>query len=239
MLSRTNVLTAVVLGCAGIAMLYGGSSAVGAPQRAEPMFRIQSSLDGQAVLPHRIRWVASASAPVLFPGVEFLIDGKLVFANRLVPYTFGDDGRDESGTLKTGYLVTTWLAPGTHRFTVRGKAIAAGQRTTAEKTVTARVLAPPSPPAQLAGTWKRRLDTAAPPDPNRLYRRVTAQPGTYRIVIDERYLRVSGPEPRRHVKIDYVAGPGTLTIRGPVWTGDPEEGAICDRGARTRRTPGL
>jgi len=39
---------------------------------------------------------------------------------------------------------------------------------------------------------------------------------------------VTGPEPRRHVKIDYVAGPRTLTIRGPVWTGDPEEGAICD-----------
>jgi hypothetical protein len=90
------------------------------------------------------------------------------------------------------------------------------------------VLAPPSAPARLAGTWTRRLDTAAPPDPNRLYRNGTAQPGAYRIVIDERYLRVSGPAPRKHLKVDYVAGPRTLTIRGPVWTGDPDEGASCD-----------
>jgi len=226
---RRCVLTLVVAGSSGVAILCGGPAAAGAPQRSEPLLTIRSSLDGKAVLPHRIRWVASASAPVLFPGVEFLIDGKLLFANRLVPYTFGDDGRDEdSGTRRTGYLVTTWLRPGTHRFTVRGKAIVAGGRTSAEKTVTARVVAPPSPPAPLAGTWTRRLDTAAPPDPNRLYRSVTAQPGTYRIAIDQRYLRVTGPEPRRHVKIDYVAGPPTLTIRGPVWTGDPEEGAICD-----------
>jgi hypothetical protein len=152
-----------------------------------------------------------------------------VFANRLEPYAFADDGRDEaSGTRKTGYLVTSWLAPGTHRFTVRGKAIIAGRRTSVEKTVTARVAAPPSPPAQLAGTWRRHLDVAVPPDPNRLYRTVTAQPGTYRIVIDRRYVRLSGPAPRKHLKIDYVADPRKITIRGPVWTGDPDEGAFCD-----------
>ncbi len=49
-------------------------------------------------------------------------------------------------------------------------------------------------------------------------------------MIDRRYLRLSGPEPRKHVKLDYVAGPRTLTIRGAVWTGDPDEGAICDPG---------
>jgi hypothetical protein len=47
-------------------------------------------------LPHRIRWIAYASAPVLFPGIELLIDGKVVFANRLEPYAFADDGRDEA-----------------------------------------------------------------------------------------------------------------------------------------------
>ena len=30
------------------------------------------------------------------PGVEFLIDGKVVFRNRLEPYAFGADGRDET-----------------------------------------------------------------------------------------------------------------------------------------------
>ena len=229
MLIRKTVVATLLAGCAGVAILGGGSSATAGPQRSLPVFTIRSSLDGKTVLPHRIHWVARATAPVLYPGVEFLIDGKLVLANRLVPYTFADDGRDEgSGTRKGGYLVTTWLAPGTHRFTVRGTAIVGGRRTSAEKTVAARVVAPTSPPAQLAGTWQRRLETAVPPDPNRLYKSVTAQPGSYRIVIDERYLRLSGPAPRKHVKIDYVPGARTLTIRGPVWTGDPDEGAICD-----------
>lgn len=226
---RSTVPIALLIACTGTAILCGGSPAAGAPQRAEPLLMIRSSLDGKAVLPHRIHWVASASAPVLYPGVEFLIDGKLVFANRLVPYTFGDDGRDEdSGTRKGGYLVTSWLSPGTHQFTVRGKAIVGGRRTSAEKTVTARVLAPAAPPAELAGIWQRRLDAAVPPEPKRLYRSITVQPGTFRIVIDERYLHLSGPEPRKHVKIDYVPGPRTLTVRGPVWTGDLDERAICD-----------
>jgi hypothetical protein len=228
MSTRTGVLSALLLVCGVLAVLGASASASTAGQDAKT-FTIRSSLDGKAVLPHRIPWIASASAPVLFPGVEFLIDGKLVFANRLEPYAFGDDGRDEeSGTRKTGYLVTSWLAPGAHRFTVRGKAIAAGRRTSVEKTVTARVSAPPSPPAQLAGTWRRQLDVAVPPDPNRLYRSVTAQPGAYQIVIDRRYLRLSGPAPRKHAKVDYAADARTLTIRGPVWTGDLDEGAICD-----------
>jgi len=228
MLTRHGVLSAVLLVCGGV-MLLGASASASTSRPGAKAFTIRSSLDGKTVLPHRIQWIAYPSAPVLFPGVEFLIDGKLVFANRLEPYAFADDGRDEeSGTRKTGFLVTSWLAPGPHRFTVRGKAIVAGRRTSVEKTVTARVPAAPSPPAQLAGTWRHELDTAVPPDPNRLYKTVTAQPGTYRIVIDRRYLRLSGPAPRRNVKVDYMAGAGTLTIRGPVWTGDPVEGAICD-----------
>jgi len=227
MLTRHGVLGAVLLVSGGLALL--GTSAAASTAREAKAFTITSSLDGKTVLPHRIQWIAHPSAPVLFPGVEFLIDGKPVFANRLEPYAFADDGRDEaSGTRKTGYLVTSWLAPGPHRFTVRGKAIVAGRRTSVEKTVTARVSAAPSPPAPLAGTWRHRLDAAVPPDSNRLYKSVTAAPGAYRIVIDRRYLRLSGPAPRKHLKIDYVADPRTITIRAPVWTGDPDEGAICD-----------
>jgi len=172
---RRCVLTLVVAGSSGVAILCGGPAAAGAPQRSEPLLTIRSSLDGKAVLPHRIRWVASASAPVLFPGVEFLIDGKLLFANRLVPYTFGDDGRDEdSGTRRTGYLVTTWLRPGTHRFTVRGKAIVAGGRTSAEKTVTARVVAPPSPPAPRRRPIRTACTEASPPSRGRTGSRSTS-----------------------------------------------------------------
>jgi hypothetical protein len=206
-------LAALLVGCGG----FAAASAATTGEQTAKAFTIGSNLDGRTVLPHRIPWIAHASAPVLFPGVEFLIDGKVVFANRLEPYAFGADGRDEaSGTTKTGYLVTSFLAPGKHRFTVRGKAIVG------------RVPAPPAPPAQLAGTWQRQLETAVPPDPNRLYRAVTAQPGTYRLVVDRRYLRLSGPAPRKHLKIDYLAGPRTLVIRCPVWTGDPDEGAACD-----------
>ena len=225
--TRRGVPIALLLVCGALALV--GASALAGTARPDATFTIRSSLDGRTVLPHRIRWIAHSSAPVLFPCVEFLIDCKPVFANRLEPDAFAEDGRDEeSRKRKTGYLVTSWLAPGAHRFTVRGNAIVAGKRTSAEKTVIARVSAPPSPPAQLAGTWQRRLDTAVPPDPNRLYRSVTAQPGTYRLVVDRRYLRMSGPAPRTHLKIDYAADPRTITIRGPVWTGDPNEGAACD-----------
>ena len=98
----------------------------------------------------------------------------------------------------------------------------------------ARVARPPAPPAQLTGTWKRTLTTAVPPDKNVLYRGVTALPGSYRITVDRRFIRMSGPAPRKHLKIDYVADPATITIRGPVWTGDPHEGSCATRGALRR-----
>jgi hypothetical protein len=222
-----TTLSALALGCVGLALVLTAPSA--AAEQGATAFTIKSSLEGKTALLHRIRWIAYPSAPVLFPGVEFLIDGKVVFANRLDPYAFGADGRDEATrTVKTGYLVTSWLAPGKHRLTVRGKALIAGRRTTATTTVVARVARPPVPPAQLTGTWKRTLATAVPPDRNVLYRGITAQPGPYRITVDRRFIRMSGPAPRKHIKIDYVAGPATITIRGPVWTGDPHEGAVCD-----------
>ena len=224
----TRVLTTLLLVCVVVAIL-GASASPGTTKQGTEPFTIRSSLDGKTVLPHRIRWIAYPSAPVLFPGVEFLIDGKLVFANRLPPFAFGDDGRDEeTGKVSTGFLVTAWLAPGTHRFTVRGKAIVGGKRTSAETTVTARVPASPTPPSQLVGTWQRQIHTAIPPDPDRLYSYSAAPPGTYRIVIDRRYVRASGVEPRKHANLDYVANPRTLTIRGPVWTGDPYEVGVCD-----------
>ena len=52
-----------------------------------------------------------------------------VFRNRLEPYAFGADGRDETtGKVRPGYLVTSWLSPGPHAFTVRAlRASSAGQ----------------------------------------------------------------------------------------------------------------
>lgn len=227
MLRQATTLTAFVLGCAGMTFLLGVSSA-SAEQSAKP-FTIRSSFDGKTVLPQRIRWIAYPSTGVLFPGVEFLIDGKVVVSNRLPPYAFGDDGRDEAtGSVNTGYLVTSWLSPGRHKFTVRARGLGPNRKTVATKTVVARVRSAPARPAQLLGTWRRDLATAVPPDRNMLYRKVTAPPGIYTIAVGRRFIRISGPDPRKHIKLDYLAGARTITIRGPVWTGDPNEGGWCE-----------
>ena len=47
--------------------------------------------------------------------VDFLIDGKLRWIERYSPYNYGSD--DPHGHL--GFLITTWLTPGLHRFTAR------------------------------------------------------------------------------------------------------------------------
>ena len=106
-----------------VAVALGTSSAMA---QREAAFTIRSSLDGKTTLPHRIAWIAYPSAAVEAPGVEFLIDGKVVFRNRLEPYAFGADGRDETQQKKvrTGYLVTSWLSPGSpslHRPCTAGK----------------------------------------------------------------------------------------------------------------------
>lgn len=225
MLRQAKTLTALALGCTGFAILLGASSASAEPS-AKP-FTIRSSLDGRTVLPRRIHWIAYPSARVLFPGVEFLIDGKVVFDNRLEPYAFGADGHDEAtGKVNTGYLVTSWLSPGKHQFTVRARGQRPHWKKLATKTVVARVLPAPAPPAALLGTWERDLPTAVPPDPNVLYRDVVAQPGTYRMVIDRRHIRITGPTPG-NVKVDFDAGPRTITLRGPVWTYE-DEGGFCE-----------
>ena len=225
--TRTTTVTAVVLGCSVLAVVLTASST--AAERVAKPFTIRSSLDGKTALPHRIRWIAYPSAGVRFPGVEFLIDGKVVFDNRIPPYAFGADGHDEATrTVNTGYLVTSWLRPGRHEFTVRARGLGVNRNTTATKTVIARVQPAAASPAQLTGSWQRVLETAVPPDRNVLYREVTAQPGRYQITVDRRYIRISGPAPRKHIKIDYVLRPTTITLGGPVWTGDKDEGGWCE-----------
>jgi hypothetical protein len=218
--------TIAAVGVLGLAAVLGASFADARP--AADAFTIRSTLDGKKVLPHRIRWIAYPSDPVNYPGVEFLIDRKLVFQNRLAPFAFGADGRDEaSETVKTGYLVTSWLKPGKHTFTVRAERSPDRARVT--RTVVARVLPAPAPPKALAGTWTRTLPEPVPPDRGVLYR-TTAPAGPYRLTIDRRYLRVDGPKspPQSHGKAEYVATAATLRLGGPVWTGDRNEVGLCD-----------
>lgn len=213
----------VVLALSGLAVVLGGAAASAQP--GAKAFTIRSSLDGKSVLPHRLPWIAYPSAPVMYPGVEFLIDGKLVYDNRLEPYAFGHDGRDEAtNTVKTGYLVTSWLTPGKHTFTVRAKRNP--DRVTASKTVFARVLPASQPPAALAGMWTRQIEKPVPSDRGVLWHG-TAPAGRYRLTIDRRYLKSTGPVPG-NVKFEYAATASTLRLGGPVWTGDRSEGGACD-----------
>jgi hypothetical protein len=116
---------------------------------ASSAFVVRSSLDGMVVLPHRIHWLG---LPLLgrskVSEVAFLIDGSVRWIEHGAPYSFGDDG---------GYLVTSWLSPGRHRFTVR---VRSTDGKTASDAVTARVLPAPAPPAQLAGRWQRMVSRA-------------------------------------------------------------------------------
>jgi len=131
------------------------------PSTATPTatLTVASTLDGQTTLPHRIAWQATPSVlESEVAEVDFLIDGQLTFVERHAPYTFGRDG---------GYLITSFLTPGEHSFTVRVKTIG-GQ--SAESTVKAAVEAAPAPPNRLAGTsWTRTMTAAdqnkAPSEP--------------------------------------------------------------------------
>jgi hypothetical protein len=143
---------------------------------ASPSFKITSTLDGKTLLPDRIHWLAFPRVPASTK-VEFLIDGKVLWAERDAPYTFSDDG---------GYLVTSWPAPGKHRFTVRAtvvrvgdKVIKEGEGQVAESTVVASVPRAPEPPAELAGMWQRTPDVTDHP---------TFPAGTYKLVFDRRWI---------------------------------------------------
>ncbi len=215
----------LVLGLTALVVVLTAPSAVARPTAK---FTIRSTLDGKRVLPHRIKWIAYPSAPVNFPGVEFLIDGHPVFDNRLTPFAFGADGRDEvTKAVRTGYLVTSWLSPGRHEFTVRATSQGA-DRQTASRTVVAQVRASPAPPAGLAGAWQRTVPTAVSADRGALYRE-TAPAGLYTMVVDGRFVQHRGPIGLPILNSDYVADSKTLTVGAPVWTfAAGTEGGWCD-----------
>ncbi|PZR82682.1 MAG: hypothetical protein DLM65_03395 [Candidatus Aeolococcus gillhamiae] len=105
-----------------------------------------STLAGRSSLPPRVPWEAMPSVPsAQVSEVDFLIDGRLGWVEHKPPYVYGNDGN---------WLVTSFLMPGKHTFTVRAISTS-GQ--SAVTTVTATVAAPPAPPAVLAGAWARRV----------------------------------------------------------------------------------
>ena len=111
--------------------------------RNDSGFTVTSSLDGKSVLPLRSHWIAY---PQIDPSqgqvadVDYLIDGFHAWTAHSSPWYFGDNGN---------WLVTSILKPGMHTFTVR--AVVAQDKVAVDK-FRARVIAPPRPPARLAGS---------------------------------------------------------------------------------------
>jgi hypothetical protein len=147
------------------------SSGPAAPAKAisssasSPMLTVASTLDGHTTLPLRTHWQAFPSGPAAdVSEVDFLIDGRLGWVEHNAPYLYGDDGN---------WLVTSFLSPGEHTFTVR---VITTDGYTATDTVKTSVTTPPAPPPALSGiTWERQVTLAdvlkstsgQPPPPGR------------------------------------------------------------------------
>jgi hypothetical protein len=140
-LPRLIAVVACALGAA-TPLALGGSHAA--------TFGVSSSLDGKQVLPIRSHWLGYTDLPTSqVDRVEFVIDGTVRWVERHAPYTYASDDNGKN----LGWLVTTWLSSGRHRFVVR---VFDETGQSAEDAVTARVVAAPTPPPVLAeGTWQR------------------------------------------------------------------------------------
>lgn len=143
--------------------------------------QVGSSLSGLSVLPSRAQWIATVKPlSVIISTINFLIDGKVIWVDKgrpTPPFVFGGDYYN--GTNK-GFLITTWLTPGEHQFTVQAITSAGA----IEDTTTARVTAAPKPPAALAGTWTR---TVTPADTQKGQAQDGGIPptGTWHLVFDQ------------------------------------------------------
>ena len=209
----------ISLAAVGVLAALSPSLAVAAPAP----FTVGSSLGGMTVLPHRIHWLGSPSLPAAkVREVDFLIDGRLGWVEHNPPYVFSDDDGAHQG-----FLVTSWLNPGRHHFTVR--AIARDGRV-ARSTVTARVLPAPAPPRALAGTWRRVLrDTSGAPEPGSAGNPTDTltPPGAYTMIIEKRWIRHIWPgrfDPRTSgdtgagwiITSDYTPGGTAFRVYGSV-----------------------
>jgi hypothetical protein len=152
-------------------------------------FKVTSPLDGKSVLPHRIHWLAYPSlSHAKVAKVEFGVDGRLAWVEHQAPYVYGsdDNGRNE------GYLVTSWLSAGKHRFVVRATSTSGRTSTDA---VVARVLPAPAPPSALAGSWQRTVDATGAPKPGSRGNPTSTivASGRWTITFEKRWVRDSAP----------------------------------------------
>jgi hypothetical protein len=173
----TRTHRALVVGLALVTTL-ATVAAAGAFGAGRPL-AITSSIGRGKVLPQQSRWLARPNvAPANVAEVDFLIDGRLRWVEHGSPYVYGGD----DGPGRFGYLFTSWLTPGMHRFATRVKTTS-GE--TATDAASARVVAAPAPPPSLAGTWTRTLtdEDVAKSDP-RYGADFVPPTGVWRLVID-------------------------------------------------------
>jgi hypothetical protein len=144
---------ALVMAVATAACSTAGETASKGPATASTAkLTVTSTLDGHTDLPHRIHWQAFPSAPAAdIAEVDFVIDGHQLWVEHSTPYDYGSDGN---------YLVTSFLTPGKHVFTVRAIDVSGHVAT---DTVTATAPPAHAPPAALAGTWKAWLRAGGAP----------------------------------------------------------------------------
>ena len=126
------------------------TSRAATPAASPAKLSVTSTLDRHTTLPIRIHWQAFPSASARdVSEVDFLIDGNLGWVERKTPYFYASDGN---------WLVTSFLTPGEHAFTVR---VITTSGHTATDRVQASVTAPPAPPAAMRGvTWARQVTAA-------------------------------------------------------------------------------
>src|SRR5919201_179195 len=132
---HTRILSlALLAGVVAVSSALAGSTAGD--------FTVTSSLDGKTVLPIRSHWIANPNDTQSIDHVDFFIDGFHAWTQHQAPWYYGGQGN---------WLITTVLKPGVHKFVVRAYDTA---NQMAVDTVQARIVAPPAPPAKLAGSWK-------------------------------------------------------------------------------------
>lgn len=139
----------------GVALLAGviGVSSAFASGGSIQSFKVTSTLDGKKVLPLRSHWKATPHISASqVKKVEFLVDGHWLWTEHQTPYYYGGGGNEGN---KANWLITSFLKPGRHTFTVK---VFASGGSTASDNVHARVIQAPPPPSELAGTWKHTVD---------------------------------------------------------------------------------
>ena len=196
-------------------------------------FKVTSTLDGKTALPHRIQWLATVRGAQARE-VDFLIDGKLRWVHHHLPYYYGDFS-DSPGTVDRGYLVTSWLEPGLHHFTVRATSTS-GQ--TATDTVVARVAPTPDPPSALAGTWQRVVNPVGAPKPGSpgAPKDTPTPAGTYKLVIDKRWIQTRNPGTFTHASVDKNTGLGYIQDTDYVPTPPRSRSGVPSVGGRSATT---